>query len=677
MNYLEFLNKKAESAQKDQKISNATKKSDETQNVGSLFGSELSETKKDDGTSVFNLATQEQIKEIDYEKVISKENSQENDTITTVLRDFFSFDSIKSDADTDGDGEISAEEAKNYVTNLSSMDGDEKTLSMDDFDAVIQAKGIDLNAAAKQLTSQAIGAVEQPQTNSDETKEIKKASIQQPSYATEVRSAASVGSYADNYSNYGGSSSSDYSNAAPSAPSNPLDSMSLEQLQSEKATREATAKEKQNDVNAVNNGSNEKVKAAKSEKDEAEKAYKDAVKNDPNVKKGTDKDFEKNLEKFNKNQSELDANAVKITDKEAEIADTDENIKTLTSDSEILNSEYESFNKQLTSLQDALAKVGTPTGKEEDKDNDAKIKAKKQEISSKISAKNKEIKEKKKEIENKSKELEAANKKLEHLKKDLENLNNEKTKLEKEKSKLNEEKVAIETTIKETCTAETKAKMDAYNKAVKNIETVKANELKKAQDALKDAQSAVQEVNAKIVETKKSQALTKLSDNIEMDIRSIPASFISQNGVSERVLPDGTKVLACRWSKFDKCQKEWIELQKPMLNAAKDLGLTLVYSDVERTVAASNAGRANKGSIVCKGGQSPHNYGVAADIVLFKNGKAVGVDSDLQTAFANKAKEYSNNRIEWGGDWHKKGERHHFNIRNWESKYKNPSNLVG
>ena len=114
-----------------------------------------------------------------------------------------------------------------------------------------------------------------------------------------------------------------------------------------------------------------------------------------------------------------------------------------------------------------------------------------------------------------------------------------------------------------------------------------------------------------------------------------------------------------------------------MLRAASDLGLTIVYSDVERTVAESNAGRARKGALVCKGGQSPHNYGVTADIVLFRNGQPVGVNSDLQTQFAQKAREYSNNRIKWGGEWSKQGERHHFEVRDWQNRYKNPGNLVG
>lgn len=148
-------------------------------------------------------------------------------------------------------------------------------------------------------------------------------------------------------------------------------------------------------------------------------------------------------------------------------------------------------------------------------------------------------------------------------------------------------------------------------------------------------------------------------------------------GVTQQTLPDGTKILGCRWTKFSKSQPEWLGKQKYMQQAAKELGLTIVYSDMERTVAASNAGRAKKGSLVARGGQSPHNYGVAADIVLYKNGKAIGVDSALQTQFAQRVKELSGGTITWGGDWNKKGERHHFELTGWQQKYKSSRYLVG
>ena len=112
-----------------------------------------------------------------------------------------------------------------------------------------------------------------------------------------------------------------------------------------------------------------------------------------------------------------------------------------------------------------------------------------------------------------------------------------------------------------------------------------------------------------------------------------------------------------------------------MIEAAEELGLTLVYSDMDRSVSASNAARKNKGPIVAEGGKSPHNYGAAVDICLFKEGIAVSAKSALFRQFAELAKQKSGNRIEWGGEWRKKNEEHHFELRNWED-YKNSKYII-
>lgn len=145
-------------------------------------------------------------------------------------------------------------------------------------------------------------------------------------------------------------------------------------------------------------------------------------------------------------------------------------------------------------------------------------------------------------------------------------------------------------------------------------------------------------------------------------------NFKKAYGVTERTI-NGSKVYACRWSSFSKSQPEWLGLQRYMIEAAEELGLTLVYSDMDRSVSASNAARKKKGNIVAAGGKSPHNYGTACDICLFKDGVAVSAKSALFRQFAELAKQKSGNKIAWGGDWRKKNEEHHFELRDWK-KYK-------
>ncbi len=139
---------------------------------------------------------------------------------------------------------------------------------------------------------------------------------------------------------------------------------------------------------------------------------------------------------------------------------------------------------------------------------------------------------------------------------------------------------------------------------------------------------------------------------------------------------NGSKVYVCNWSSFSKSQPEWLGLQKHMIEAAEELGLTLVYSDMDRSVSASNAARKKKGNIVAAGGKSPHNYGTACDICLFKDGKQVSTKSAQFREFANLVKQKSNNQIAWGGDWNKKNEEHHFELRNWKKYQKDEYKIV-
>lgn len=658
MNYFDFLNKKIELSKNAQpsQASEITPLEDSF-DLTSLFGEQTTSSNTDEN-SIFNLATKEQLQGIDYNKIVSKEENTEETSETetevteekakenaliNVLKDFFSFDAVKEEADTNGDGEISAEEAQTYVENLAAQDGDETTLSMSDFDAVIQAKNINLEEIATQLTQSA--------ETTQETAPVEAPTVQAPAPTAQAQPT-----FAPSFNPASARSYSGYS-PAPSTPVNPLDRMSIEELETEKATREAAVIEKQNAVNAVNNGSNEKVQAAVTEKNEAEKAYQNAVKNDDNIRRRTNKDFQKNIENINENQTKLDENAVKITDKEVEISNQEESIKTLTSESESLTSYLDRFNAQLTKLQESLNNVGTPTGKEEDKDKDAQINAKRAEISTKIAEKQREIQEKQNEINAKKNELQQAEKKLEELKKDLEKLNEEKATLEEAKTKLNEEKANIEAKILEDCTAETKASMEAYNTAVKNVETVKAAELQTAKAGLQEAQTAVQEINTKINQIKNKKVPVQ-----ELNTDNIPAEY--KNQISVKTLANGTEVLTFGYTNYQGLNQEMQDKIAIFNEVAAEKGYTFVISDGYRSIEQSNKARALKGNMVAPGGQSPHNYGAGFDCGVYKKGGQVLSRAEW-TEFTREVQSRTDN-IKWGGDFKSKSyEVWHFELENW------------
>lgn len=629
MNYFDYLNVKYTNTQLSFSLTN------------NFADDKYENPFKFDGKSIFTRATKQDLKKLDYKKLAELLNNakgednksgeeKEISPLEFLIREFLSLTKIKETVDVDNDGEITEQEVKDYVENLSQKDGKED-LSLEDFDKAIEESEINLEELSAQEKADNLHEQEQE-------------------FMTDSQSASAVinPQAVQNYSSTPVNPSNPFRN--PSVPVSASQSqvhdtpaeMTLPQLIAEQSKRQKALKEAQSDYNSASGGDTNAVKTAKKAEAKAKDEYEKALKND-DAAKSIRKDIEKNNDAIDKNQKQTEKKSAEIAKKEADISKCDSNITLAQS--------------ELSAMESALASLDS--AKQDDKD-----------IASKKASLSKSIASKKKDIEKLQKQLKS-------LKAELQTLQDEKQKLEDEKKKLEEQKAQLDAKVNEECADSTKKALEVYNNAKKAAEEVKAKEIADAKTKLEESKKSLAEIDAKINVAKASEIKAKYSSAPAMDLSSVPADFRAQYGVSEKTLPDGTKVLACRWSRFSRCQKEWLDLQKPMLQAAKDLGLTLVYSDVERTVAESNAGRARKGALVCRGGESPHNYGVAADIVLFKDGRAVDVNSNLQTQFAQKAQAYSNNGVEWGGNWRKKGERHHFEVRGWRQKYKNAGNLVG
>lgn len=444
---------------------------------------------------------------------------------------------------------------------------------------------------------------------------------------------------------YGGGSAT---GRVTSNPVKTLNMMTLDELEAEKTKRETKLKDARATFNDANTEANPKIKEAKQLRNTAKDEYLKAVKEDEGIRVFRSI-IEKNLKSIEKNEKDIIENTEKITKNETELSKQETLVNSAKSD--------------LSALEQALSSLPQVTGKEEDKEKDQKIKYKKDTITIKIYKQKKEV--------------EKQEKNLNKLNREKEELQTVKAKLEDEKKLLEQYKEKIDETVKKYSNEHTQQKLEAFNSAQKKYTDVKASEISNARTELDKANTAVAEVNTRIDEVRSMQIKRENSFYEAPDISQIPAADRKKWGVSEKTLPNGMKVLACSWSRFSKCQPEWIEQQECMQKAAQDLGITILYSDAERTVAESNAGRARKGSLVVAGGNSPHNYGVACDIVLYKDGKAVGVNSQLQTDFARLAQQYSGGKITWGGDWTKAGERHHFELAEWRENYKTKENLVG
>ncbi len=438
------------------------------------------------GSSIFQPATKEDLLKVDYKKILSNANDGDNLQLSPLensLKEFFALDKIKVLADKNGDGQVSEAEAQAYVNELVQKDGNGETLSLADFEKVINEQGIDLEAISKFLNSVGI----EIGTSQPEVAQV--APMQTQSQAGTIARR----SYAPKSSNY---------SSAPAGPKS-INNMSLEELKTEKANRESTLSEKEKNLKAVQSGNTESIKSAKEQMEQAKKSYEDALKNDSKTAKFA-KNIINNNKQIEKNQLQLDKNALKITEKQSEISQQKSSIS--------------SAETMLSSLEGALSKLPSVTGKPEDKAKDKQIEAKRNQLNKEISAKKKEIQKLKSQ--------------LEKLNSNLAELQEEKTQLEKEKSDLQTKKLQLDEVINKTASEAVKSKLEAYNKALKNVDAVKAKELEAANSAYSSAQKQVQEINAVISQKEANAEASKYSVSSDKIDKALELAE-SQIGVRE------------------------------------------------------------------------------------------------------------------------------------------------
>ncbi len=459
----------------------------DTAGVQSSFDSDAIEN-----VSIFSGANTQDLQSLDYSKLLSDVTDSElNEGVTdtntkalnNILKSFVDLDGVKEAADIDGDGEVTEDELRDYVSTIAGKDGDASTLTLDDIDAVIEELGINLDELAENAMNEALQAVEDVNKDALEALEQEAEEVQQTQQPQQTQQAqASNG-------NYGGSKNvSGNSNAASTQQTQQpktIDNMSLEELEAEKQTRQADLQDAQNAVNDVHNGSNEQVKDAQAKADEAKEKYEKALDNDKNVPQELKDKQTQNTTAIENNEKCISDKEVAINDKESEINSQENTVTSLESN--------------LSSLEGSLSSLPSPTGKDEDKEQDAQIAEKKQSIESQIADKKEEIKD--------------AKDKLQEQKTALNKLNEEKGKLEVEKGKLEKTKQDIQKQIQEKCSTETKEAMAAYNEAKTNVESVKKSELSTATAALDKARTAVSEVETKITEAKNKKTEKENSVN--------------------------------------------------------------------------------------------------------------------------------------------------------------------
>ena len=138
MNYFEYLNKRiATDATPVNSISVNT--SGVNPFISAPIFSNSNQNVSLNGVSIFTSAKKEDLSKIDYEKLLAEQTSDNSklSPLEFVLKEFLSIDKIKKLADKNSDGEISIEEAREFVENLVAKDGNAEELSLAYFERLI------------------------------------------------------------------------------------------------------------------------------------------------------------------------------------------------------------------------------------------------------------------------------------------------------------------------------------------------------------------------------------------------------------------------------------------------------------------------------------------------------------------------------------------------------------
>ena len=134
-----------------------------------------------------------------------------------------------------------------------------------------------------------------------------------------------------------------------------------------------------------------------------------------------------------------------------------------------------------------------------------------------------------------------------------------------------------------------------------------------------------------------------------------------ENGLPADIRPTWDKTTDARITKLD------ARLQKPtreFINTVEEeLGIQLRVIQGLRTIDEQNTlynqGRTTPGNKVtnAKGGQSFHNYGLAVDVVIIKNGQAVWTQVPKEVVNIGTSLGF-----EWGGNWKSFKDYPHFQM---------------
>ena len=563
--------------------------------------------------------------------------------------------------DTDKNGTLDKSEVEKFLKRLNVIDAinedfDKENLSMKEvFDGLIDIAQKEFQVQTNQptnATNEEQQATQDTGTNAT-TNETTPAQVDNSGYVDNsgALSSAPAASYDTPIGGNGGySGSNGYSGSFDNqgnfyAKTTDITKMTKAELTQKLQTAETTANDKKAKLTAVQNGTDSEIKALK---DAIETAYNEYLKKVEEISK-------EKAEKLNELKTAVDDAQKAYDDKEIEIT------KAETAENEAKNN--------LENAENALAEAKARLDSMNSIDTSKYTPEKLAEFNNKIS-------ELKALIAQKEEAKTQAQNAYEEAKKQKEALIKERD--EVLKKKLDDAKKALSDFEQKLLEEhpELKAFQQKHEQAKQDYETKKAAKIESLKTEVKTAEDEVLKIKAEIAKRDTSEELSKFS-SVQYSEELIKR-LQTNHKINVSYDKNGNMYLHYNWARYNegKIQPELNEALRQLEEYALSKGYVIVRSDGERTCAESNAGRAKKGGIVCKGGNSPHNYGAAADLTVFKeNGQQVTL-WDTPDLVA-KAKELG---LDWGGNFdgsRAKYEGHHVQLKNWKSRFKNSANLVG
>lgn len=119
-------------------------------------------------------------------------------------------------------------------------------------------------------------------------------------------------------------------------------------------------------------------------------------------------------------------------------------------------------------------------------------------------------------------------------------------------------------------------------------------------------------------------------------------------------------------------------LARSLVQRAAEHGIVIIVTSATRSYDQQNAlyeqGRSSPGNIVtnARGGYSNHNFGIAFDVTVFKEGKPVW-ESPAYNVVGMLGKQLG---LSWGGDWHSIQDDPHFELHPSWAKDESESSML-